>query len=61
LFPALHRLEQDGWIEGTWETPAQGRRIKSYRLTRDGQRHLAAEKATWQRVVIAMSLVLESS
>ena len=61
LFPALHRLEQDGWIEGAWETPAQGRRIKSYRLTRDGRRHLAAEKATWQRVVVAMSLVLESS
>ena len=61
LFPALHRLEQDGWIEGAWESPAQGRRIKSYRLTRDGRRHLAAEKATWQRVVIAMSLVLESS
>ncbi len=39
---------------------AGGRRIKSYRLTRDGRRHLAAEKATWQRVVTAMSLVLES-
>ena len=61
LFPALHRLEQDGWIEGAWETPAQGRRIKSYRLTRDGRRHLAAEKAAWQRVVVAMTLVLESS
>jgi transcriptional regulator len=61
LFPALYRLEQEGWIEGAWETPAQGRRIKSYRLTRDGRRHLAAEKATWQRVVTAMSLVLESS
>jgi len=61
LFPALHRLEQDGWIEGTWETLPNGRRIKSYRLTREGRRHLSAEKATWQRVVTAMSLVLESS
>jgi PadR family transcriptional regulator, regulatory protein PadR len=60
LFPALHRLEQDGWIEGEWETP-KGRRIKSYRLTREGRRHLSAEKATWQRVVIAMTLVLDSS
>ena len=60
-FPALHRLEQDGWIEGEWETPPKGRRIKSYRLTREGRRHLSAEKATWQRVVTAMSLVLESS
>ena len=61
LFPALHRLEQDGWIEGEWETLPNGRRIKAYRLTREGRRHLAAEKATWQRVVTAMSLVLESS
>ena len=34
LFPALHRLEQDGWIEGEWESPPKGRRVKSYRLTR---------------------------
>jgi PadR family transcriptional regulator PadR len=61
LFPALHRLEQDGWIEGEWETLPNGRRIKSYRLTREGRRHLTAEKATWQRVVTAMSLVLDSS
>ena len=44
-----------------WETPPKGRRIKSYRLTRKDRRHLSAEKATWQRVVNAMSLVLESS
>ena len=61
LFPALHRLEQDGWIEGEWDTLPKGRRIKSYRLTREGRRHLSAEKATWLRVVTAMSLVLESS
>lgn len=61
LFPALHRLEQDGWIEGAWETPPKGRRIKAYRLTREGRRHLSAERATWQRVVTAMSLVLDSA
>jgi PadR family transcriptional regulator PadR len=61
LFPALHRLEQDGWIEGRWEMPASGRRVKSYRLTRLGRQHLSAEKATWRRVVAAMSQVLESS
>jgi transcriptional regulator len=61
LFPALHRLEQHGWIDGEWETLPNGRRIKSYRLTREGRRRLSAEKATWQRVVAAMSLVLESS
>src|SRR4026208_2314597 len=61
LFPALHRLEQDGWIEGEWETLPKGRRIKSYRLTRDGRRHLSAEKATWQRAGIALTLALDSS
>ena len=61
LFPALHRLEQAGWIEGEWEMLPNARRVKSYRLTREGRRHLSAEKATWQRVVTAMNLVLESS
>jgi transcriptional regulator len=61
LFPALHRLEQDGWIEGRWESPPSGRRIKSYRLTRAGRRHLSTERAAWQRIVTAMSLVLDSS
>jgi PadR family transcriptional regulator PadR len=61
LFPALHRLEQDGWIDGQWEVSASGRRVKSYRLTRRGRRHLSAEKATWRRVVAAMSQVLESA
>jgi DNA-binding PadR family transcriptional regulator len=40
LFPALHRLEQNALIEGEWETPPKGRRIKSYRLTREGRRRL---------------------
>ncbi|PYR62390.1 MAG: PadR family transcriptional regulator [Acidobacteria bacterium] len=61
LFPALHRLEQDGWIEGQWEVSGTGRRVKSYSLTREGRRHLSAEKATWRRVVTAMSRVLESA
>jgi transcriptional regulator len=59
LFPALHRLERDGWIEGEWDTLPNSRRIKSYQLTRAGRRHLSAQKATWQRVVTAMSLVLD--
>ncbi|MEX2273917.1 MAG: PadR family transcriptional regulator [Vicinamibacterales bacterium] len=61
LFPALHRLEQNGWIEGEWELPAGGRRIKTYQLTRQGRQHLSTEKAAWRRVVAAMSQVLESS
>ena len=60
LFPALHRLEQNGLINGVWEMPEGGRRVKSYSLTPAGRRHLTAEKAAWRRVVSAMSLVLES-
>jgi len=61
LFPALHRLEQEGWIVGEWQQPEGGRRVKAYALTRAGRRHLASEQATWQRIVVAMSQVLEST
>ena len=61
LFPALHRLEQKGWIEGEWQESAEGRRVRSYVLTRDGRRQLAAEKKTWARIVQAMSALLESA
>ncbi|MEX2271400.1 MAG: PadR family transcriptional regulator [Vicinamibacterales bacterium] len=60
LFPALHRLEQEGWIEGAWEVSADGRRVKSYTLTRSGRKQLQAEKATWGRIAAAMAQVLES-
>ena len=60
LFPALHRLEQEGWIAGEWQQSAGARRVKAYALTRAGRRQLAKEKATWQRIAVAMSLVLES-
>jgi PadR family transcriptional regulator, regulatory protein PadR len=61
LFPALHRLEQEGWIEGQWQESAEGRRVRSYTLTRDGKRQLAAEKKTWMRTVEAMTALLESA
>jgi PadR family transcriptional regulator PadR len=61
LFPALHRLEQEGWIEGEWQESAEGRRIRSYILTRDGKRQLTAEKKTWTRIVEAMNALLESA
>jgi PadR family transcriptional regulator PadR len=61
LFPALHRLEQEGWIEGEWRDSAEGRRIRSYALTRNGKRQLAAEKKTWTRIVKAMTALLESA
>ncbi|HVX65265.1 MAG TPA: PadR family transcriptional regulator [Bryobacteraceae bacterium] len=61
LFPALHRLEQEGWIEGEWQGSAEGRRVRSYTLTRDGKRQLAVEKKTWTRIVQAMTALLESA
>lgn len=61
LFPALHRLEQRGWIAGEWTESAEKRRVKSYVLTPAGRKQLDAEKAEWQRVVAAMGQLLESS
>jgi transcriptional regulator len=58
LFPALHRLEQEGFIEGTWARSEQGRRARLYRLTAAGRRQLATEKRTWARIVLAMEQVL---
>jgi transcriptional regulator len=61
LFPALHRLEQDGWIEGEWTASEDGRRIKAYTLTPAGRKHLTAEKRQWERIVAAVGQVLEAS
>ncbi len=61
VYPALHRLEQESWIEGEWHESAEGRRVRSYSLTRDGRRQLAVEKKTWMRIVQAMNALLESA
>ena len=61
LFPALHRLEQAGWIEGEWLASAEGRRVRCYVLTRDGKRQLAVERKAWARTVQAMNTLLESA
>ncbi len=60
LFPALHRLEQDGFIAGEWSVTDAGRRVKSYRLTTTGRQQLIAEKKQWARIVSAIDLVLET-
>lgn len=60
LFPALHRLEQDGFIAGAWGESADGRRVKTYRLAADGRRQLEREKRQWDRIVFAMGRVLEA-
>jgi PadR family transcriptional regulator PadR len=61
LFPALHRMEQEGWIQGDWVESAEGRRVRSYSLTRSGRRQLAAQKENWTRIVQAMNQVLETA
>jgi transcriptional regulator len=59
LYPALHRLEAQGWIDATWEKSDKGKRAKYYRLTAIGRRHLAAERTKWETFSRAMSLVLK--
>jgi transcriptional regulator len=60
LFPALHRLEQEGFIQGEWSTTPEGHRAKYYRLTAAGQRQLAAEKKNWTKIAIAIGQILEA-
>jgi PadR family transcriptional regulator len=60
LFPALHRLEQNGDIRGEWTQSAEGRRVKAYTLTAQGRRLLRQEEREWQRIALAMAQVLES-
>ena len=60
LFPALHRLEQEAWIEGAWTRTDEGLRIKAYELTAAGRKQLTAEKRQWERIVTAVGRVLEA-
>jgi transcriptional regulator len=59
LYPALHRLEREGWIESDWGASDNNRRAKFYSLTKDGERKLARETENWQRVAGAIARVLE--
>ena len=58
LYPALHKLEQDGWITSEWKTSELGRRAKYYSLTTIGRRQLAKETANWERLSSAISHVV---
>lgn len=60
LFPALYRLEQNGWIEGQWGESENNRKAKFYSLTRAGRAQLDREKRNWQRVFSAVNRLLES-
>jgi PadR family transcriptional regulator PadR len=59
LYPALHRLEQQGWITAEWKDTELGREAKFYALTREGRRQLERELETWSRLSSAVQLVLE--
>ena len=61
LYPALHRLEQSGWIKAKWGESDNNRRAKYYSLTAAGRKHLEQEEANWKRLSCAMGLVLEIS
>jgi transcriptional regulator len=58
LYPSLHRLEHEGWIEAEWGSSDHNRRAKFYRLTRAGQKRLGQETAHWERVSGAITRVL---
>ena len=59
LYPALHRLESQGWIVAEWKESDQGRSAKVYSLTRDGRQQLERELATWKRLSSAVGLLLK--
>lgn len=60
LFPALRRLEQQGWITGEWGPSENNRRARYYTLTKSGRAQLAEEKRNWYRMTSAMNWMLES-
>jgi PadR family transcriptional regulator, regulatory protein PadR len=61
LYPALHRLERQGWIRAKWGDSDNNRRAKYYSLTRDGRKYLESEQENWGRLSVAINLVLTSA
>ena len=59
LYPALHRMEESGWIRAEWITKDTGRRARLYELTAAGKKQLAAEEERWQAVTSAVNRVLK--
>ena len=60
LYPALHRMEEAGWIRATWITKDTGRRARTYELTTAGKKQLATEESRWQSVTTAVNRVLRT-
>lgn len=59
LYPALHRLEHQGWIKAEWKTSELGRRARFYRLTASGRKQLELERENWARLTTAIGRILE--
>jgi transcriptional regulator len=61
LFPALHRMEEAGWLSSFWGESENNRRAKYYRLTKAGKKQLETEKEEWARVALAMANALKAT
>src|SRR5215469_16528687 len=61
LYPALHRLEERGWLEAEWKDTPTGREAKFYKLTRVGRKQLETEVLNWERLSDAVSLILRTA
>jgi PadR family transcriptional regulator len=61
LYPALHRLEDRGWLQAKWEETESGRDAKFYALTRAGRKRLGAEMVNWERLSEAVALILRAA
>ena len=60
LYPALYRLEEQGWIASEWGSSENNRQAKYYKLTRAGRKQLAEEQANWERLSVAINLILQT-
>jgi transcriptional regulator len=61
LFPALHRLEEQGWLEAEWGESENRRKAKYYRLTRAGRKHLDTETESWKRIASAIASAIAAT
>ena len=61
LYPALHRLEQRGWLKAEWKNSETGREAKFYSLTKAGRKQLDVERLNWQRLSQAITLILRTA
>jgi PadR family transcriptional regulator len=61
LYPALYRLQAQGWIESEWGQSDNNRRAKFYRLTKAGRRQLEVEQQTWDRLAVAIAAIMRSA